>query len=83
MGTLQFAICTKSMELFKLYSKEKANSFCLIKLLFIKVRCLMLMLDLRLILKNKGAKQHCLPFVRSNLGIEIVLNKREHQKKMR
>ena len=25
----------KSMELFKLYSKEKANLFCLIKLLFI------------------------------------------------
>ena len=31
-------ICTKNMEL--LYSKEKTNSFCLIKLLFIKVRCL-------------------------------------------
>ena len=30
----------KSMELFKLYSKETANFFCLIKLLFIKVRCL-------------------------------------------
>ena len=29
------------MELLKLYSKEKANFFfCLIKLLFIKVRCL-------------------------------------------
>ena len=38
--TLQFAICTKSMELFKLYSREKTNFFCLIKLLFIKVRCL-------------------------------------------
>ena len=38
--TLQFAICTKIMELFKLYSKEKANFFYLIKLLFIKVRCL-------------------------------------------
>ena len=38
--TLQFAICTKSMELFKLYSKEQANFFCIIKLLFIKVRCL-------------------------------------------
>ena len=38
---MQFAICTKSMELFKLYSKEKTNFFCLIKLLFIKVRCLM------------------------------------------
>ena len=38
--TLQFAICTEIMELFKLYSKEKANFFYLIKLLFIKVRCL-------------------------------------------
>ena len=38
--TLQFATCTKSMELFKLYSHEKTNFFCLIKLLFIKVRCL-------------------------------------------
>ena len=38
--TLQFAICTKSMELFKLYSKEKTNFFYLIKFLFIKVRCL-------------------------------------------
>ena len=38
--TLQFAICTKSIELFKLYSQEKTNFFCLIKLLFIKVRCL-------------------------------------------
>ena len=38
--TLQFAICTKNMVLFKLCSKEKANFFCLIKLLFIKVECL-------------------------------------------
>ena len=38
--TLLFAICTENMELFKLYSKEKAISFCLIKLLFIKIRCL-------------------------------------------
>ena len=30
------------MELFKLYSKETANFFCLLKLLFIKVRSLML-----------------------------------------
>ena len=37
--TLQFAICTKKMELFKLYLKEKTIFFCLIKLLFIKVRC--------------------------------------------
>ena len=36
---MKFAMCPKSMELFKLYSKEKAF-FCLIKLLFIKVRCL-------------------------------------------
>ena len=28
------------MELLKLYSKEKAIFFCLMKLLFIKVRCL-------------------------------------------
>ena len=28
------------MELLKLYSKDKTNFFCLIKLLFIKVRCL-------------------------------------------
>ena len=40
MGTLQFAICTKSMELFKLYSKEKVKFFCLIKLLFFKASCL-------------------------------------------
>ena len=38
--TLEFAICTKNVELVKLYSKEKADFFCLIKLLFIKVRCL-------------------------------------------
>ena len=31
-------MCTKSMELFKLYSKEKVNFFWLIKFLFIKVR---------------------------------------------
>ena len=34
---LQFAIYTKSMELFELYSKEKAD--CFLKLLFIKVSC--------------------------------------------
>ena len=28
------------MEMFKLHSKEMANLFCIIKLLFIKVRCL-------------------------------------------
>ena len=45
------------MELFKLYSQKKTNFFCLIKLLFNKVRCLMS--ALRLILKDKGGKQHC------------------------
>ena len=39
--TPKFPIYTKSMELFKLYSKEKASFFSLIKLLFIKVRCIM------------------------------------------
>ena len=39
---------------------------------------------LRLILKGKGGKQHCfIPFVGSNLGVEIFLKKREHQKRMR
>ena len=36
---MRFVICTESMELFKLHSKEKANLFSLIKLLFIKARC--------------------------------------------
>ena len=41
----------------------------------------MLMLALRLIVKDKGSKQHCLiPFFGSNLGVEIFLKKREHQK---
>ena len=43
----------------------------------------MLMLALRLILRDKGGKQHCLPFVGSNLRVEIFLKKREHQKRMR
>ena len=44
----------------------------------------MLMLALRLILKDKGGKQYCLmPFVGSNLGVETFLKKREHQKRMR
>ena len=44
----------------------------------------MLMLALRLFLKDKGGKQHCLiPFVGSNLGVETFLKKREHQKRMR
>ena len=33
----------------------------------------MLMLALRLIVKDKGGKQHCLPFVGFNLGVEIFL----------
>ena len=41
----------------------------------------MLMLALSLILKDKGGKQHCLPFVGSNLEFEIFLINREHQKK--
>ena len=79
-------MCTKLMELFKLYSKEKANFFCLIKLLFIKVRCLInvnVSLEANLEgLKDEGGMQHCLPFVGSNLGVEIFLKKREHQKRM-
>ena len=73
------------METLKLYLKEKMNCFWLIKLLFINARCLiMLMLALRLILKYKGGKQHCLiPFVSSNLGVEIFSKKREPQKSMR
>ena len=44
----------------------------------------MLMLALRLYLKDKGGdKQHCLiPFVGSNLGVETFLKKMEHQKRM-
>ena len=64
--TLEFAISTKNMELLKLYSKEKTNIFCLIKLLFFKVRCLYCLI----------------PFVGSNLWVETFLNKREHQKRM-
>ena len=41
----------------------------------------MLILALRLILKDKGSKQHCLPFVGSNLGVEIFFKQRERQKK--
>ena len=42
------------------------------------------MLALRLFVKDKGGKQHCLiPFVGSNLGVETFLKKMEHQKKMR
>ena len=38
--TLGFTMCSKDMELFHPYSKEKTNFFCQIKLIFIKVRCL-------------------------------------------
>ena len=70
------------MELLKLYSKEKTNFFCLIKLLFIKVRCLInVNVSLEAILQGDkcGCKQHCLiPFVGSNLGVETFLKKMEH-----
>ena len=34
-------------------------------------------------MKDKDGEQHCLtPFVDSNLGVEIFLKKREHQKRM-
>ena len=39
----------------------------------------MLMLALRLIVKVKGGKQHCLPFVGSNLEVEIFLKKRDRK----
>ena len=39
------------------------------------------MLDLRLILKVKIGQQHCLPFVGSNLKVEIFLKKRKHRKR--
>ena len=44
----------------------------------------MLMLALRLFLKDKGGgKQHCLtPFVGSILEVETFLKKMEHQKRM-
>ena len=37
---------------------------------------------MRLILKGKSGKQHCLPFVGSNQVVEIFLKQREHQKRM-
>ena len=40
------------------------------------------MLASRLILKGKGGKQHWLRFVGSNVGIEIFMKKREHQKRV-
>ena len=41
------------------------------------------MLALRLILKGKGGKQHCLPFVVSNLGVEVFLKEGENEKRIR
>ena len=82
--TLQFAICTKSMELVKCYSKEKANYFCLIKLLIINVRRLILInvnVSLEANLQDNG-KQHCFTIVASILVVEIFLKKRKHQKRM-
>ena len=38
----------------------------------------MFMLALRLMLRDKGGKQHCLPFVGSNLQVEMFLKKTEH-----
>ena len=53
--TLEFAICTKNMELLKIYSKEKTDLFRLIKLLFIKVRCLInVNVSLEAILEGQG-----------------------------
>ena len=73
------------MELLKLYSKEKTIFFCSIKLLFIRVRFLInVNVSLEANLERQGCKQHCLiPFVGSDLGLEIFLKKRVHQKKMR
>ena len=83
--TQDFSISTKNMELLELYLKEKNNFFCLIKLLFIKVRCLInVNVRFEAILVGKGGKQHfLLPFVGSNLRVETFLKKREHQKRMR
>ena len=73
----------KILDCLNFIQKRRLIFFCLIKLLFIKVRCLIKIKALRLILKEKGGKQHCLlPFVGSNLGVEIFLKKREHQKRM-
>ena len=61
------------MELFKLYLKDKANFFCLIKLLFIKVRCL---INVNVSLEANLEKQRWwTTLVGSNLGIEIFFEK--------
>ena len=41
----------------------------------------MLMLVLRIILKDKGGKQHCLPFAGSNLGDRYISEKEETSEK--
>ena len=43
----------------------------------------MLVLALRLLLKDKGGTQHFLVFVGSNLGVEVFLKKWDHPKRMR
>ena len=43
----------------------------------------MLVLVLRLILRDKSGKQHCLSFIGSKLGVEIFLKKRDYQERMR
>ena len=53
--TLEFAICTKNMELLKLYTKETTFFFCSINLVFIKVRCLInVNVSLEAILEGQG-----------------------------
>ena len=83
--SLEFSICTKNMELLKLYSKEKTIFFCLIKLLFIKVGCLInVNVSFEAIPEGQGDKQHCLiSFLGSNLGVKTFLKKKEHQKRIR
>ena len=48
---LKFSIYTKSMELFELYSKEKANFF--LKLFIIKIRCVVNVDDICGLLRNR------------------------------
>ena len=43
----------------------------------------MLKLAFRLIFKDKGGKQHCLPFVGTNMAVDMFLEKRKRQKRMR
>ena len=48
------------------------------------MRCLInVNVNLEANLEDKGGKQHCVPFVGSNLGVEIFLKMKEHQKRMR